>query len=82
LERFPSAVLCGVRRVLHRNRKYPDEDNPGTCLVPGNNNITWFVFTVITSGDLAFAITPEDPTADYDWSLTISRMLRVRYTYE
>ena len=48
---------------------YPDEDNPGTCLVPGEYNSTWFVFTVVTSGDLAFAITPVDPGADYDWSL-------------
>ncbi len=48
---------------------YPDEDNPSTCLVPGEYNSTWFVFTVVTSGDLAFAITPVDPTADYDWSL-------------
>jgi len=48
---------------------YPNENNPNTCLVPGEYNSTWFVFTVITSGDLAFAITPVDPTADYDWSL-------------
>lgn len=48
---------------------YPNEVGPGTCLVSGEINSTWFVFTVITSGDLAFVITPGNLNADYDWAL-------------
>lgn len=48
---------------------YPNEDGPGTCLVPGEYNSLWFVFTVITSGNLAFTIIPISPFADYDWCL-------------
>jgi gliding motility-associated-like protein len=48
---------------------YLNENNPATCLVPGEFNSTWFVFTVVQSGDLAFTIIPIDLTADYDWSL-------------
>lgn len=48
---------------------YLNEDGPGTCLVPGEWNSLWFVFTVITSGDLAFTIFPVTPNADYDWAL-------------
>ena len=48
---------------------YPNENNPFTCLVPGEFNSTWFVFTVVQSGDLAFTVNPIDVTADYDWSL-------------
>src|ERR1043165_3661211 len=48
---------------------YPNEDGPGTCLVPGEFNSLWFVFTVITSGNLAFTIVPSSPFADYDWCL-------------
>lgn len=48
---------------------YLNEVSPGTCLVSGELNSTWFTFTVINSGDLAFVITPIDLTADYDWAL-------------
>lgn len=48
---------------------YVDEDGPNTCLVPGEFNSTWFVFTVVQPGDLAFTILPIDLTADYDWAL-------------
>src|SRR4026208_274334 len=48
---------------------YLNEDGPGTCLVPGEWNSLWFVFTVITSGDIAFTIIPVSPFADYDWAL-------------
>ena len=48
---------------------YPNEDPPSTCLVPGEYNSQWFIFTVITSGDLAFTTFPVSPSADYDWAL-------------
>lgn len=48
---------------------YLNEDGPGTCLVPGEWNSLWFVFTVITSGNIAFTIFPVSPFADYDWAL-------------
>lgn len=48
---------------------YLNEIGPGTCLTAGELNSTWFVFTVIESGDLAFTITPVDLSADYDWGL-------------
>jgi gliding motility-associated-like protein len=48
---------------------YQNEDPPSTCLVPGEYNSQWFIFTVITSGDLAFTTYPVSPSADYDWAL-------------
>ncbi|HUM46841.1 MAG TPA: Ig-like domain-containing protein, partial [Chitinophagales bacterium] len=48
---------------------YLNEVSPGTCLISGELNSTWFVFTVITSGDLAFTILPIDLSADYDWAV-------------
>ena len=48
---------------------YLNEIGPGTCLTAGELNSTWFTFTVIESGDLAFTITPIDLNADYDWGL-------------
>jgi len=48
---------------------YPNEDPPFTCLVPGEYNSLWFIFTVINSGNLAFTIYPISPFADYDWAL-------------
>lgn len=48
---------------------YPGEHPPTTCLIPGEYNSLWFIFTVITSGNLAFEIVPVSPFADYDWAL-------------
>ena len=48
---------------------YPNEDPPSTCLVPGELNSQWFIFTVISSGDLAFTTYPVNFGADYDWAL-------------
>src|SRR5262245_33403232 len=48
---------------------YPNEDPPSTCLVPGEFNSLWFIFTVISSGDLAFTTYPVNSGADYDWAL-------------
>ena len=48
---------------------YPNEDGPLTCLVPGEQNSLWFIFTVIQSGDLAFTTNPVTFGADYDWAL-------------
>ncbi len=48
---------------------YPNEHPPVTCLVPGEYNSLWFIFTVISSGNLAFEIIPVSPFADYDWAL-------------
>ncbi|MCY7408860.1 MAG: gliding motility-associated C-terminal domain-containing protein [Chitinophagales bacterium] len=48
---------------------YPNEDPPSTCLIPGEYNSQWFIFTVITSGNLAFTTTPVNVNADYDWAL-------------
>src|SRR5580765_6473636 len=48
---------------------YPNEDPPGTCLIPGEWNSLWFTFTVITSGNIAFKITPVNAFADYDWAM-------------
>ncbi|MDW8393596.1 MAG: gliding motility-associated C-terminal domain-containing protein [Chitinophagales bacterium] len=48
---------------------YPAEHPPSTCLIPGEYNSLWFIFTVISSGNLAFEIVPVSPFADYDWAL-------------
>ncbi|MDX2249458.1 MAG: PKD domain-containing protein [Bacteroidia bacterium] len=48
----------------------PDEIN-GTqsCLLLGERNSVWYIFTVQTQGELCFTIMPVDPLDDYDWAL-------------
>lgn len=41
---------------------------PNHCM-DGEKNSRWYVFTVITSGDLKLSITPVIQTADYDWAV-------------
>jgi len=48
---------------------YPDEDNPGTCLVPGEYTAPGLCLLLLLPAILLFAITPGRSTADYDWSL-------------
>ncbi|MEO6166458.1 MAG: gliding motility-associated C-terminal domain-containing protein [Chitinophagales bacterium] len=48
---------------------YPNESGPGTCLVPGEYNSSWYTFNISTSGTFAFAIVPGLPTSDYDWAM-------------
>lgn len=40
-----------------------------SCLASGEENGTWYTFTVQTNGMLNFNIIPYDPTDDYDWAL-------------
>ncbi|MEZ4887428.1 MAG: gliding motility-associated C-terminal domain-containing protein [Chitinophagales bacterium] len=40
-----------------------------TCLVGGEKNSVWYTFTVLSSGDLGFTITPNDLNDDYDWAV-------------
>ncbi len=40
-----------------------------SCLPNGEQNGVWFKFTVKTSGDLVFFITPNSISDDYNWSL-------------
>ncbi len=40
-----------------------------TCLVSGERNSVWYTFTVLSSGDLGFSITPNDLGDDYDWAV-------------
>lgn len=48
---------------------YPNESGPGTCLVPGEFNSSWYTFNISTSGVFAFEIVPTIPSADYDWAM-------------
>ncbi|HUM48548.1 MAG TPA: hypothetical protein PLD84_16565 [Chitinophagales bacterium] len=48
---------------------YPNESGPGTCLIPGEYNSSWYTFNISSSGTFAFAILPGSPTADYDWAM-------------
>jgi gliding motility-associated-like protein len=50
---------------------YPNEINSGgnTCLLSGEKNDVWYIFTAITSGQLAFAIQPNNSADDYDWAV-------------
>lgn len=46
------------------------EINSGTsCLLSGEKNDVWYVFTVINSGNLDFTINPVTNTDDYDWAV-------------
>ncbi|MCB0855482.1 MAG: hypothetical protein KDD63_24830, partial [Bacteroidetes bacterium] len=48
----------------------PNEINPGfSCLLSGERNDTWYIFTVQTSGDIGFTITPFTITDDFDWAV-------------
>lgn len=49
----------------------PNEIDPlvSTCLGSGEQNDVWYIFTVLTPGNLCFTITPIDPTDDYDWAV-------------
>ncbi|MCB0843233.1 MAG: PKD domain-containing protein [Bacteroidetes bacterium] len=48
----------------------PDEINGSTsCLLLGERNSVWYVFTTQTTGQLCFTISPEDTLDDYDWAL-------------
>ncbi|HFA51189.1 MAG TPA: gliding motility-associated C-terminal domain-containing protein [Bacteroidetes bacterium] len=48
---------------------YPGEVSPfGSCL-SGEDNSTWYIFTVNQSGDFGFLLTPNNSDDDYDWGL-------------
>ncbi len=42
---------------------------PNNCLLSGEKNDVWYIFTVQTSGNLNFTITPNSSSDDYDWAL-------------
>ena len=53
---------------------YPNEiptsgSCPGNCMSSGEKNDVWYIFTVQTSGDLGFSITPNNNSDDYDWAV-------------
>lgn len=40
-----------------------------SCLVGGEENSVWYIFTVTASGTLEMQITPVSPSDDYDWAI-------------
>jgi len=42
---------------------------PGGCLLVGEKNDVWYTFTVSAGGMLAFTITPNHASDDYDWAV-------------
>lgn len=44
-------------------------NRPGTCLITGENNSVWYIFTVSASGNLEFTLSPNLVVDDYDFSL-------------
>ncbi|MCS6916555.1 MAG: gliding motility-associated C-terminal domain-containing protein [Chitinophagales bacterium] len=40
-----------------------------SCLVGGEENSVWYIFTVTASGTLEMQITPVSPFDDYDWAI-------------
>lgn len=52
---------------------YPSEIStsgcPASCMSDGEKNDVWYVFTVQTSGNLLFNITPNNSSDDYDWAV-------------
>src|SRR5258707_8962344 len=40
-----------------------------TCLLGGEQNSVWYIFTVTGAGDLEMSITPGNVNDDYDWSI-------------
>ena len=48
----------------------PNEINPAnSCLTSGELNDVWYTFTVQTSGNCSFLITPNNLNDDYDWAV-------------
>ncbi len=48
----------------------PNEINSAnSCLPTGEENSVWFRFTVETTGNLSFIISPNNASADYNWAL-------------
>jgi len=43
--------------------------SPPSCMDSNERNSTWYTFTVQQSGNLAFQISPETATDDYDWAV-------------
>ncbi len=48
---------------------YSDNNCPGNCLLAGELNDVWYTFTVQTSGNVAFTISPVNTSDDYDWAV-------------
>jgi hypothetical protein len=48
---------------------YPNEINGSLSCLGGETNSVWYVFTVQTSGNLSFDITPNNLNDDYDWAV-------------
>ncbi|MPM64716.1 hypothetical protein SDC9_111604 [bioreactor metagenome] len=52
---------------------YPDEISsagcPASCLLTGEMNDVWYIFTVQTTGNLCFNIIPNSSSDDYDWAV-------------
>ncbi|MFH0894795.1 MAG: PKD domain-containing protein [Bacteroidota bacterium] len=48
---------------------YPNEVDPNSCNINGESNSVWYEFTVQTSGNVSFIITPNDGFDDYDWAV-------------
>ncbi|HEY1039499.1 MAG TPA: hypothetical protein VGF30_08855, partial [Bacteroidia bacterium] len=46
-----------------------NEINTSSCLSSGEKNDVWYQFTVQTSGNLSFNITPNLAADDYDWAV-------------
>lgn len=48
----------------------PNEINPTTsCLLSGEKNDVWYIFTVQVAGNVCFTITPNNGSDDYDWAV-------------
>jgi gliding motility-associated-like protein len=48
----------------------PNEINPAiSCLLSGEKNDVWYIFTVQVSGNVCFTITPNSTLDDYDWAV-------------
>lgn len=40
-----------------------------SCLISGEKNDVWYIFTVQVAGTLCFSIAPNNPNDDYDWAI-------------
>jgi gliding motility-associated-like protein len=64
------------QNIYFQNNSYagggamPNEINGNiSCLLSGELNSVWYIFTVQTPGDVCFSITPNNPNDDYDWAV-------------
>jgi len=70
---YTTASYSGTGNYPNEIGTYPDLNDetqcPGNCLLAGELNDVWYTFTVQAGGNVAFTISPNNTSDDYDWAV-------------